>query len=74
MRRARHTDPATSTEGPPFGGPSVVVWCGSGSRAARCDQKVALSPQAQEPEALGFSMEKPLASSDSFQSMTAPWM
>jgi len=35
-------------------------------------QKVALSPQAQEPEEFGFSMEKPDASSDSFQSMTAP--
>ena len=35
-------------------------------------QKVALSPQAQEPDELGFSMENPDASSDSFQSMTAP--
>ncbi len=37
-----------------------------------CAQKVALSPQAQEPEEFGFSMAKPEASRDSFQSMTAP--
>jgi hypothetical protein len=36
-------------------------------------QKVALSPQAQEPEEFGFSMEKPEASRLSFQSITEPW-
>lgn len=42
------------------------------ARSEESDQKVALSPQAQEPEEFGFSMEKPEASSDSFQSMTVP--
>lgn len=40
----------------------------------RVDQKVELSPHAHEPEAFGFSIEKPEASRDSFQSMTAPCM
>jgi hypothetical protein len=48
-----------------------VMRCGE---APHEDQKVALSPQAHDPEALGFSIENPEASSDSFQSMTAPWM
>lgn len=39
---------------------------------ATCAQKVALSPQAQEPDEFGFSMENPEASRDSFQSITAP--
>ena len=52
----------------------------AGPRAARprgdptVDQNVALSPQAQEPEEFGFSMEKPEASKLSFQSITEPWM
>jgi len=51
--------------------------CARGVRGARTTrgegaQKVALSPQAHEPDEFGLSMEKPEASSDSFQSIVAP--
>ncbi len=65
--------PGRAPEGGPGGeeerpGPAVGAGRGPGRRA----QKVALSPQAQDPDEFGLSIENPEASSDSFQSMVAP--
>lgn len=58
-------DGAGNDDGHPAGWPSSYGASG---------QKLALSPQAQPPDALGFSIENPDASRLSFQSMTAPCM
>ena len=59
--------PTTHDSGHPAGEVAVDKLVGGG-------QKLAESPQAQPPDALGFSMEKPEASRLSFQSITAPCM